>query len=62
MPPKYTKSVTVTAQDTAITVSAKYRTSKVEYKTEVEVELEHGESHTFEDKSEFLIRRILMVK
>ena len=67
LPPKYTKTVTVTAHDTAITVSARYGSSKVEDETVVEVELGHGESHTFEEKSEDMgtwqaVRKILSVK
>eukprot|EP00092_Neocalanus_flemingeri_P014838 GFUD01016019.1.p1 GENE.GFUD01016019.1~~GFUD01016019.1.p1 ORF type:complete len:108 (+),score=42.29 GFUD01016019.1:111-434(+) len=67
LPPKYTKSVTVTAHDTAITVSARYGSSKVEEETVVEVVLGHGESHTFEEKSEDMgswqaVRKILSVK
>ena len=67
LPPRYTKTVTVTAHDTAITVSARYGSSKEEDETVVEVALGQGESHTFEEKTEDMgtwqaVRKILNIK
>ena len=65
--PKYTKSVTVTAEDTDITITARYGASKEEDEVEVVKELKEGETHTFEEKSEDMgsyrsIMRILSVR
>merc|ERR1712105_504897 len=49
--PRYVKSVTVTAHDTDITVSAHYTGHKGEYTVET-VSLVVGESHTFPEKIE----------
>merc|ERR1711936_710494 len=67
LPPKYTKTVTVTAEDKAITVTAKYSSNKEEEETLVEVELGPGETHTFKEKSEDMgtwqaVRKILSIK
>eukprot|EP00090_Calanus_glacialis_P001129 TRINITY_DN10793_c0_g1_i2.p1 TRINITY_DN10793_c0_g1~~TRINITY_DN10793_c0_g1_i2.p1 ORF type:complete len:108 (-),score=46.20 TRINITY_DN10793_c0_g1_i2:167-490(-) len=67
LPPKYTKSVTVTAHDASIIVSARYASSKEEDETVVEVEVGQGESHTFEEKTEDMgtwraVRKILALK
>merc|ERR1711872_645842 len=66
LPPKYTKTVTVTAHDTPATISVVYDSNK-EDKTVVEVELAQGESHTFEEKTEDMgswqaVRKILTVR
>merc|ERR1711936_153552 len=58
LPPKYTKTVTVTAKDSS---------NKEGEETWVEVELGPGESHTWEEKSEDMgtwqaVRKILTVK
>ena len=65
--PKYTKSVTVTAEDTDITITARYGASKEEDEVEVVKEMKEGETHTFEEKSEDMgsyrsIMRILSVR
>ena len=66
LPPKYTKTVTVTAHDTPANIIVRYASNKGE-ETEVEVELGEGESHTFEEKTEDMgswqaVRKILSVK
>ena len=67
LPPKYARSVTVTAEDTDITITARYGASKEEDETEVVKELKEGETHTFEEKSEDMgtwqmVRKILSLK
>merc|ERR1712179_261415 len=63
---QYTKTVTVTAHDTPVTITVRYSSNKEE-ETVVEVELAEGESHTFEEKTEDMgswqaVRKILSVK
>ena len=65
LPPRYTKSVTVTAVDSNYTISALYSTNKEE--EEQWDKVEQGESHTFEKKIEDMgtwtaVRKILSIK
>eukprot|EP00092_Neocalanus_flemingeri_P091894 GFUD01116586.1.p1 GENE.GFUD01116586.1~~GFUD01116586.1.p1 ORF type:complete len:151 (+),score=49.63 GFUD01116586.1:25-477(+) len=67
LPPKYTRSVTVTAEDTDITITVRYGASKEEDEIVVVKEIGEGESHTFEEKSEDMgswqnVRKILSIK
>eukprot|EP00092_Neocalanus_flemingeri_P094264 GFUD01119856.1.p1 GENE.GFUD01119856.1~~GFUD01119856.1.p1 ORF type:complete len:127 (+),score=39.37 GFUD01119856.1:46-381(+) len=71
LPPKYTRSVTVTAEDTDITITVRYGASKEEDEIVVVKEIGEGESHTFEEKSEYMsagyvswknVRKILSIK
>merc|ERR1712098_370581 len=63
LPPKYTKTVTVTAQDQDITVTARYGGQEEE---DVVVVLEAGSSHTFPEREEDMgtwtaVRKILSI-
>ena len=67
LPPRYTKSVTVTAVDSNYSISALYSTNKEEEEQWEKVELEQGQSHTFEKKTEDMgtwvaVRKILSIK
>merc|ERR1712226_770042 len=48
LPPKYTKSVTVTAEDGKVVLVARFGTNKEEEQAEVE----QGESYTFKERSQ----------
>merc|ERR1712114_94370 len=53
LPPKYTKSVTVTAEDGKFILIARFGTNKEDEEEEEErVEVEQGESHTFKERSQ----------
>merc|ERR1712112_728833 len=52
LPPKYTKSVTVTAQDGKVILTARFGTNKEEEEEEERVEVNQGESHTFKERSQ----------
>merc|ERR1712098_595166 len=53
LPPKYTKSVTVTAQDGRVILTARFGTNKEDEGEEEErVEVKQGESHTFKERSQ----------
>ena len=67
LPPRYTKSVTVTAVDSNYTICALYSTNKEEEEQWDKVELAQGESHTFEKKIEDMgtwtaVRKIISIK
>merc|ERR1711962_1912629 len=53
LPPKYTKSVTVTAQDGRFILTARFGTNKEdEGEEEEKVEVKQGDSHTFKERSQ----------
>eukprot|EP00091_Calanus_sinicus_P008778 TRINITY_DN2099_c0_g1_i10.p1 TRINITY_DN2099_c0_g1~~TRINITY_DN2099_c0_g1_i10.p1 ORF type:complete len:110 (+),score=44.90 TRINITY_DN2099_c0_g1_i10:187-516(+) len=67
LPPKYTRSVTVTAEDTPITITVRYGASKEEDEIVEVIELGEGETHAFEEKSEDMgswqnVRKIISVR
>ena len=67
LPPKYTRSVTVTAEDTAITITVRYGASKEEDEIVEVEEMGEGETHTFEEKSEDMgswqnVRKIISIR
>ena len=67
LPPRYTKSVTITATEGDYTISALYSSNKEGEEEWEKVQLNEGKSHTFEQKTEdfgswHAVRKILSIK
>ena len=67
LPPRFTKSVTVTATDGDYTISALYSSNKVVEEEWEKVVVQKGKSHTFEQKTEDMgewqsVRKILYIR
>jgi len=68
IPPKYTKSVTVTSHGGKLTLTARFGSNREGTEDEIEVkELEAGGSHTFKERTEDMgswkaVRKVLTIE
>ena len=67
LPPRYTRSVTVTASDTPLTITVRYAANKEGEEEVVVKEVGEGETVTFDEKSEDMgswqqVRKVVSVR